>query len=67
LQITLADLRSMAYADKVHSGRGTAVASEANRQKGTLQIKVQIETPDQLLTPAPRAKVQFFEAGEHDR
>jgi len=56
----------MAYADKVHSGRGAAVASEANRQKGTLQIKVQIETPDHFLTSEPSAKVQFFEAGEHD-
>jgi putative ABC transport system permease protein len=36
------------------------IAPEANRQKGTLQIKVQIIEPDQYLTPELSAKVDFL-------
>jgi HlyD family secretion protein len=36
------------------------IAPEANRQKGTLQVKVQIKNPDSFLTPELSAKVDFL-------
>ena len=49
-----------AYADKHYGGYVAEMAPEANRQKGTLQIKVQIENPDRFLTPELSAKVEFL-------
>lgn len=49
-----------AYLDKVYHGYVAEIAPEANRQKGTLQIKVQIENPDHFLTPELSAKVDFI-------
>ena len=55
-----------AYTDKVYSGYVAEIAPEANRQKGTLQIKVQIEKPDHFLTPELNAKVDFLK-GDSDK
>jgi HlyD family secretion protein len=49
-----------AYTDKTYSGYVAEIAPEANRQKGTLQVKVQIENPDRHLTPELTAKVEFL-------
>lgn len=49
-----------AYPDKVYAGRVAEIAPEASRQKGTLQVKVQIEDPDRFLTPELSAKVEFL-------
>jgi len=49
-----------AYPDKSYSARVAEIAPEADRSKGTLQIKVQIENPDQFLTPELTAKVDFL-------
>ena len=49
-----------AYPDKVYSGFVAEVAPEANRQKGTLQVKVQIANPDRYLTPELSARVDFL-------
>jgi len=49
-----------AYLDRVYQGQVAEIAPEANRQKGTLQIKVQIENPDSYLTPELSAKVDFL-------
>ncbi len=49
-----------AYPDKAYTGRVAEIAPEANRAKGTLQIKVQVEQPDQFLTPELTAKVDFL-------
>ncbi len=49
-----------AYPDKIYGGVVVEIAPEANRQKGTLQIKVQIEKPDHFLTPELSAKVEFL-------
>ncbi|HMJ64429.1 MAG TPA: efflux RND transporter periplasmic adaptor subunit [Candidatus Binatia bacterium] len=51
-----------AYLDRKYSGYVAEMAPEANRQKGTLQIKVQIENPDKFLTPELSAKVDFVPA-----
>jgi HlyD family secretion protein len=49
-----------AYPDKTYQGVVAEIAPEASRQKGTLQIKVQILKPDRFLTPELSAKVQFL-------
>jgi RND family efflux transporter MFP subunit len=49
-----------AYLDKVYEGEVAEIAPEANRAKGTLQIKVQIRNPDKFLTPELSAKVEFL-------
>jgi len=49
-----------AYADKTYEGYVAEIAPEANRAKGTLQIKVQIRNPDKFLTPELSAKVEFL-------
>ncbi len=53
-----------AYPDKVYGGYVAEIAPEANRQKGTLQIKVQVREPDKFLTPELSAKVQFLRKPE---
>jgi HlyD family secretion protein len=49
-----------AYPDRLYDGYVAEIAPEANRQKGTLQVKVQIKDPDQFLTPELSAKVDFI-------
>lgn len=49
-----------AYPDKSYEGYVAEIAPEANRQKGTLQIKVQVRNPDRYLTPELSAKVDFI-------
>lgn len=49
-----------AYPDKIYSGAVAEIAPEADRAKGTLQIKVQIVSPDKYLTPQLSAKVDFL-------
>jgi HlyD family secretion protein len=49
-----------AYPEKGYDGYVAEIAPEASRQKGTLQIKVQILKPDRFLTPELSAKVDFL-------
>jgi len=49
-----------AYPDKIYEAYVAEIAPEANRAKGTLQIKVQIRNPDKFLTPELSAKVEFL-------
>ena len=49
-----------AYPDKSYEGYVAEMAPEANRQKGTLQVKVQIREPNRFLTPELSAKVDFL-------
>lgn len=49
-----------AYPEKHYEGVVAEISPEANRQKGTLQIKVQIKQPDRYLTPELSAKVEFL-------
>lgn len=51
-----------AYPEKTYDGVVAERAPEANRPKGTLQVKVQILKPDQFLTPELTAKVVFLPA-----
>jgi RND family efflux transporter MFP subunit len=50
-----------AYSAKVYDGVVAEIAPEANRAKGTLQIKVQVKNPDRFLTPELSAKVVFLD------
>ncbi|MCX7872249.1 MAG: efflux RND transporter periplasmic adaptor subunit [Verrucomicrobiae bacterium] len=49
-----------AYPDKIYDGYVAEIAPEANRQKGTLQVKVQVLKPDKFLIPELSAKVDFL-------
>ncbi len=49
-----------AYPDKKYQGYVIEIAPEANRSKGTLQVKVQVQQPDHFLTPELTAKVDFL-------
>ena len=49
-----------AYPDRAYEGTVAEIAPEANRQKGTLQVKVQILNPDRFLTPELSARVDFL-------
>jgi HlyD family secretion protein len=49
-----------AYPDRAYDGYVAEIAPEANRQKGTLQLKVQIVKPDNYLTPELTARVDFI-------
>ncbi|MEN9576622.1 MAG: hypothetical protein RL514_4477 [Verrucomicrobiota bacterium] len=51
-----------AYPDRHYDGFVAEIAPEASRQKGTLQIKVQVLKPDRFLTPELSAKVEFLAA-----
>ncbi len=52
-----------AYLERGYDGLVAEIAPEASRQKGTLQIKVQILNPDKFLTPELSAKVEFLAKG----
>jgi len=49
-----------AYPDLRFDGVVAEISPEANRQKGTLQIKIGILNPDRHLTPELTAKVEFL-------
>lgn len=49
-----------AYPDQSYEGYVAEIAPEANRSKGTLQVKVQVRNPDKFLTPELTAKVDFI-------
>lgn len=49
-----------AYPELQYDGHVAEIAPEANRAKGTLQVKIQIDRPDRHLTPELSAKVDFL-------
>ena len=50
-----------AYPDHPYRGTLVEMAPEANRQKATLQVKVQVQDPDDLIRPEMNARVTFLE------
>ncbi len=52
-----------AFPDRRYRGVVAEIAPEADRQKATVQVKVQVENPDEYLRPEMNAKV-FFEDPE---
>lgn len=51
-----------AYPDRTYEGRIAEIAPEASRQKGTIQVKVQVLKPDRYLVPELSAKVDVLRA-----
>lgn len=49
-----------AFPDVSYEGRVVEISPEANRQKGTLQVKVKILKPDSRLVPELSARVEFL-------
>ncbi len=49
-----------AYPDRKYNGLIAEISPEANRQKATVQVKVQILSPDQYLRPEMNATVKFL-------
>ena len=50
-----------AYPDRPYRGTLVEMAPEANRQKATLQVKVKVHDPDDLIRPEMNARVTFVE------
>jgi HlyD family secretion protein len=53
-----------AFKDRSYKGAIAEISPEANRQKATVQVKVQITNPDAYLRPEMNATVQFL-AGDN--
>jgi HlyD family secretion protein len=49
-----------AYPDRKYDGTIAEISPEANRQKATVQVKVQILNPDEYLRPEMNATVKFL-------
>jgi HlyD family secretion protein len=49
-----------AFPDRKYNGEISEIAPEANRQKATVQVKVQILNPDDYLRPEMNATVKFL-------
>lgn len=49
-----------ALPDRVYKGRVVEVSPEANSQKGTVPVRIQILKPDSLLRPQMNARVRFL-------
>src|SRR3989454_1093298 len=50
-----------AFPDRVYNCRVDEIAPEANRQKGTVQVKVKFTEPDEYIRPEMNARVTFLE------
>ena len=48
-----------AFPDRKYEGVIAEISPEANRQKATVQVKVQIQNPDEFLRPEMNASVRF--------
>ena len=55
-------VRVDAFPDRRYKGAIAEISPEANRQKATVQVKVQIQNPDEFLRPEMNASVDFIAA-----
>jgi HlyD family secretion protein len=56
-----------AFPDRKYDGVIAEISPEANRQKATVQVKVQILNPDEFLRPEMNASVRFLPKGGEAR
>ena len=49
-----------AFPDRKYNGRIAEISPEANRQKATVQLKVQVLNPDEYLRPEMNATAKFI-------
>jgi len=54
------DVSVDAFPDRKYDGVIAEISPEANRQKATVQVKVQILNPDEFLRPEMNASVRFL-------
>src|SRR6266849_6520830 len=55
-----AEVRVDAFPDRKYQGQIAEISPEANRQKATVQVKVQILNPDEYLRPEMNSTVKFL-------
>ena len=55
-----ATIRTDAFPDRSYRGYIAEIAPEANRQKATVEVKVQVADPDSFLRPEMNAQVAFL-------
>jgi HlyD family secretion protein len=56
------DIVLQAYPTRHYAGKVVEISPEANREKGTVQVKVQILKPDEMVRPQMLARVSFQQA-----
>jgi len=56
-----------AYRDRDYAGAVVEISPEADRQKATVQVKVQVLEPDNLIRPEMNANVAFLAPTESER
>ena len=56
-----------AYRDRDYAGQVVEISPEADRQKATVQVKVQVLKPDELIRPEMNANVSFLGNSEGQR
>lgn len=56
-----------AYPDRKYDGTIAEISPEANRQKATVQVKVQILNPDEYLRPEMNSTVKFLASDEKNK
>ena len=62
-----AEITTDAYPDRQYAATIAEVSPEANRQKATVEVRVQILHPDELLRPEMNANVNFMSDGTNTR
>lgn len=62
-----AEITTDAYPDRQYAASIAEVSPEANRQKATVEVRVQILHPDELLRPEMNANVNFMSDGTNTR
>ncbi len=60
------EMSPMAYSEREYVCEVSEIAPEANRQRATIQVKVQILEPDSYLRPEMDAEVKFFKPEENE-
>jgi HlyD family secretion protein len=61
------DIVLQAYPTRHYPGKVVEISPEANREKGTVQVKVQILKPDEFVRPQMLARVSFQQAARDER
>ena len=61
------EMSPMAYPEREYACGVSEIAPEANRQRATIQVKVQILEPDSYLRPEMDAEVKFFKPQENEQ
>lgn len=62
-----ADVRVDAFPDRKYNGVIAEISPEANRQKATVEVKVQILNPDAYLRPEMNTTVRFLSEEKNDK